>query len=145
MTACVIDASVAVKLFFEEELTEHAETLFASSTAQPPARFYVPGLFYLECASVFWKHCRRFGYPVDQARDALGDLHALGLLSAPVKGLMSPGFEIALEYGITVYDASYVTLADRLDVPLVTADEKLVRLLADTEHDVRWLGALSPR
>jgi Predicted nucleic acid-binding protein, contains PIN domain len=33
--------------------------------------------------------------------------------------------EIALNYGITFYDASYVWLARKLDLPLVTEDNKL--------------------
>ncbi|MEJ2775380.1 type II toxin-antitoxin system VapC family toxin [Sulfolobaceae archaeon RB850M] len=33
--------------------------------------------------------------------------------------------EIALDYGITFYDASYVWLARKLDLPLVTEDNKL--------------------
>jgi predicted nucleic acid-binding protein len=38
---------------------------------------------------------------------------------------------------------SYVALAQRLNVPMVTADEKLMRLLAGSGHAVQWLGALS--
>jgi predicted nucleic acid-binding protein len=33
--------------------------------------------------------------------------------------------EIALDYGITFYDASYVWLARKLDLPLVTEDNRL--------------------
>ena len=33
--------------------------------------------------------------------------------------------EIAMDYGITFYDASYVWLARKLDLPLVTEDNKL--------------------
>lgn len=33
--------------------------------------------------------------------------------------------EIALDYGITFYDASYVWLARKLDLPLITEDNKL--------------------
>jgi len=33
--------------------------------------------------------------------------------------------EIAMDYGITFYDASYVWLARKLDLPLITEDNKL--------------------
>ncbi|MFP3233875.1 MAG: type II toxin-antitoxin system VapC family toxin [Sulfolobaceae archaeon] len=35
--------------------------------------------------------------------------------------------EIATDYGITFYDASYVRLARKLDLPLVTEDNKLMK------------------
>lgn len=142
MNACVIDASVGIKLLLAENLSDRADALFARLVTDPTARFHVPDLFYLECSNTLWKHCRRYGYPLGQARDALGDLHALALISTPTKELMADSFDIATRHGITTYDASYVALAERLAVPLVTADEKLVRMLAKTPHQIRWLGDL---
>ena len=45
---CVVDASVGVKLFLAEEGSDAADALFAQLTESPPARFYVPDLFYSE-------------------------------------------------------------------------------------------------
>jgi hypothetical protein len=36
--------------------------------AGPPARFFVPDLFYVECANSLWKYVRRHGYPAETAR-----------------------------------------------------------------------------
>jgi predicted nucleic acid-binding protein len=138
--ACVVDASVGIKLVIEEDLTDKAEALFLFLAADPPARFYVPDLFYIECGNILWKQVRRFGYPLDQAREALAELHALALRSTPTKELLLNSLEVAAEHGVTAYDASYVALAEGLAVPLVTADEKLVRTLAETPHQVHWLG-----
>lgn len=52
---CVVDASVGVKLFVNEAESELADRLFARLTAQPAAQFYVPDLFYIECANILWK------------------------------------------------------------------------------------------
>ena len=41
---------------------------------------------------------------------------------------------------ITAYDAAYVALSRQLPLPLVTADESLVRSLEGSSLDVRWLG-----
>jgi hypothetical protein len=38
-------------------------TIFAHLTDDPPARFYLPDLFYTECANILWKVVQRFGYP----------------------------------------------------------------------------------
>jgi len=46
--------------------------------------------------------------------------------------------EIALNYGITFYDASYVWLARKLDLPLVTEDNKLRKAV---ERELKVLSA----
>ena len=51
----VVDASVAVKLALPEALSDRAETLFGLLTTDPPVRLFVPDLFYIESANVFWK------------------------------------------------------------------------------------------
>jgi predicted nucleic acid-binding protein len=77
---------------------------------------------------------------VDQARKALADLRALALRNVPTAELMTDALEIALLEVITAYDACYVALARRLNVPLVTSDEKLARALSRASYDVQWLG-----
>jgi predicted nucleic acid-binding protein len=142
----VIDASVGIKLFVTEHLSERADALFAQLTAQPPTRLYVPDLFYSECANVLWKYVRRFGYPRADAQQAVADLVSLNLRRVPALDLLTDALGIALSLNVTVYDASYLALADRLTAPLVTADESLARKLAGTHYDVRLLGTvpLSP-
>jgi predicted nucleic acid-binding protein len=44
--------------------------------------------------------------------------------------LLRSAAEIAWNHQITVYDAAYVALAEALNLPLVTADEALVKRLA---------------
>ena len=48
---CVVDASVAIKLFVEQPQPGVATELFAKLGADPPATLYVPELFYAECAN----------------------------------------------------------------------------------------------
>jgi hypothetical protein len=43
--ACVIDANVALKLFFEQPESERVDTLFQHLVADARTRFYVPGFF----------------------------------------------------------------------------------------------------
>ena len=71
----------------------------------------------------------------------------LGLLELPVERLSSPtavfqGMQLALDRGISPYDALYVALADELELPLVTADARLVRALADSPHSIVYVGAV---
>ena len=137
---CVIDGSVGIKLFISEPLSDRADALFAHLVADPPARLAVPDLFFIECANILWKHVRRFGYPAAKAHSDLANLGKLALHSLSTASLMTDALEIAVQQAISAYDACYVALAHRLRVPMVTADEKLVHMLAATPYTVHWLG-----
>lgn len=126
---CVVDASVGIKLFVDEAFSNKADRLFRRLAATPPAHFYVPDLFFVECANILWKYTRRFDYPADNARQDVRDLRALNLNTVSTADLLEPALELALAYDVTAYDATYAALARQLDLPLVTADETLQRKL----------------
>lgn len=140
---CVVDASVGIKLFVKEDLSEMADRLFDRLTNQPPAQFYVPDLFYIECTNILWKYVRRFGYNPDQARQDVADLRSLALITVAMADLIEPAMDVALTYDVTAYDASYVALAQQLELPLITADKTLVRKLAGSEMTVQPLGRVT--
>jgi predicted nucleic acid-binding protein len=137
---CVVDASVGIKLFLDEPLSDRADALFGHLADDLPVRFHVPDLFFIECANILWKYARYHGYPLENARQDVADLCDLGLRAVPIPELVEEALQIALDRSVTAYDASYVALARKLPLPLVTADEPLARRLAGTEFDVRWLG-----
>jgi predicted nucleic acid-binding protein len=135
----VVDASVAIKLFINEPLSDRAEALFSILEAAPNA-LYVPDLFFIECANVLWKHIKRFGYPEDKAREDLAALKGLSLPCFATVDLMEDALNIATGHDITAYDACYIALGWQLKTPVVSADENLVRKMANTVHMVEWLG-----
>jgi predicted nucleic acid-binding protein len=138
--SCVVDASVGIKIFLMEPLAHRADHLFDSLATTPPARLYVPDLFYVECTNILWEYVRRFGYSPEAARQDVADLVRLPLLAVSTADLAEDALALALEHGITAYDAAYAALAQRLSLPLVTADEALIRRLHGAGLDVRWLG-----
>jgi predicted nucleic acid-binding protein len=139
---CVVDASVGIKLFVAEDLSDEADRLFSQLTQEAPARLYVPDLFYVECVNVLWKYVRRFDYPPENARQDVADLRALALVTVSTADLLEPALELALAYDITAYDASYAALAGHLGLPLVTADASLVRKLQGSDVVVQALEGL---
>ena len=141
---CVVDSSVAAKLLVTEPFSQQAVALFALLQVAPPARFYVPDLLYIECANILWKHVRRFGLSQAYAQQSLLDLSRLPLTTVSTKALMTGALDVGLAYQLAAYDACYVVLADSLNIPLVTADEIMVRKLAQTAFDVRWIGSWPP-
>lgn len=144
MTAYVVDASTAVKLYLAEPLAAEAAALFALTTATPPVEFHVPDLFYVECANIFWKQIRKGTLTAAQATLFDAKLRGLPLTRTPTFDLTVSALPIALTYDVTAYDACYVALAQRLGIPLVTADQKLQAKLAGTPLAPVWLGAWAP-
>lgn len=139
---CVVDASIGIKLFIREEGTDLAELVFAGLAEEPPVRLYVPDLYYVECANILWKYVRRFNYAADEARSDLSDLMQLNLAAVDTENLLAAAFDLAVEFDLTVYDASYVALASLLELPLLTAEKQLVNKMNGKGHDVRFLGDL---
>jgi predicted nucleic acid-binding protein len=85
---CVVDASVAIKLFLAEPLSDKATALFARLSLNPPPVFHVPDLFYIECANILWKSIKRLGIPSDQAQLALARLKALSFQAMALSDLV---------------------------------------------------------
>jgi predicted nucleic acid-binding protein len=145
---CVIDTSVCVKQFINDPLTPKVNQLF-DHLKDPAAQFFVPDLFYIECANVLCKYVRANLYTAEQADADLIDLKALQLQVTSTQSLMIEAAEIALKYGISAYDASYIALSQQVEAPLLTLDKRLVNSLTDSHFDVRLftafqIPALSP-
>jgi predicted nucleic acid-binding protein len=141
--ACVVDASVAVKLSLAEPLAAEAAALFGQ-LADPSTRFHVPDLFYAECANIFWKYTQRGLSTAAKLAADLAALQSLPLLRTPTFDVVADALAFAVAHGITAYDACYVVLAQRLSVPLITADQRLQQKLAGVVPGVVWLGNWAP-
>jgi predicted nucleic acid-binding protein len=137
---CVVDASVGIKLLLVEPLSERADALFDHLTNSPPARFYVPDLFFIECTNVLWKYVNFYDYAPETAERDLADLTQLPLRVVPTAELAEDTLRLAVSQEIAAYDAAYLVLSQRLSLPLVTADETLVQRLGGTNLDVRLLA-----
>ncbi len=133
----VVDASVGIKLFVDEDYSDKVHTLFEQLTADIPAILYVPDLFYIECTNILLKYTRRFGRSLEDSRADLLDLGRLALRVVSTAELMENALLLAAERGITAYDACYAVLASQLDLPLITADDQLVKAVS-----ALWIGAL---
>ncbi len=135
----VVDASVAVKWIVKEEGSDRARLLSG-------ARLEAPDLLFIECANILWKKTERHEL---NRRDAAARLELL--LRAPVsvtasRALLDAALALALHLRRPIYDCVYLALAVARDIPLVTADEKLVaaagRVAAVASH-VKRLGDIS--
>lgn len=84
-----------------------------------------PGLIDLEVSSILRRLVLSERLPVPRAQQALADLIALPLQRAPHLPLLARCW--SLRDNLSVYDGSYVALAESLDCVLLTADARLSR------------------
>ncbi len=132
----VIDASTAIKLFLEDPLSDRANDLFNLLTTELPVEFYVPDLFFIECTNMLWKYVRWGGLNLEVAQEDLVDLASLGLHVTATADLMAASLELAVRHSISAYDACYLALATHYNATLITADEKLAKVMPE----IVWLG-----
>jgi len=140
---CVVDASVAVKLVVAETDSPQAHALFAHLSGDPSARFYVPDLFYVECANILWKKVKRGDFREPEALAKLATLVSLPLELRSSKDLVENALRLAVGCDATAYDSLYVTTADHLALPLITADDKLVKKFAGGSCQIYLLKNLA--
>ena len=140
--ACVLDANVAIKLFINQPDSDLARALFASRLARPAAQYHVPDFFYAECTNVLARYVRLAEYPARTAHQNMARLMMQGLRIMPTVELLPAALDIAIVCGISGYDACYVALSKRTGTPLITADEKLVKAMADHPYQIRALASL---
>jgi predicted nucleic acid-binding protein len=116
----VVDASVlAVALADDGQDGDHARVRLRGE------QLTAPGLVDLEVASVWRRQIRDGAMDARRAALALADLAALPLRRAAHQALLARCWE--LRDNLTIYDASYVALAEALEVTLLTGDGRLAR------------------
>jgi predicted nucleic acid-binding protein len=126
---CVLDASVGIKLFVEEEFSEKVQKLFAKLAEDPQTEIHVPDLFYIECANILLKYTRRYKRPQEDSLEDLKDLNKLALIVTSTSELIEDALQLASEKNLTAYDACYAVLAQKLKLPLVTVDAPLAKAI----------------
>jgi len=120
----VVDASVLVKWFMTEEDRDLALGL-RDLHVSGRSTLFVSELTFLEILNAI-----KYG-PKAKEGDGAEALHVLENLHLQVKPtdfeLLRKTNAIAWSYGVAIYDAAYVALAEDLGLPLVTADEVLLQ------------------
>lgn len=137
----VIDASVLIKAYIPEILSDKADEVMAR-VAAGGLSLYAPDLLYPETGNILWKKQRLKELTVAEAEEIADAITALPISIEPSRPVMLLALAIAGSSGVTVYDAMYVAVARIYESSVLTADKKLVDALAKTEFKkcVQWLG-----
>ena len=117
--AAIVDASVAIKWVVNESGSDRARLL--SET-----KLEAPDLLPIECANILWKKVRLRDLTREEASTRLELLLRAPVSLSESRRLLDSALGLSLDLGHPVYDCVYIALALSRDIPLVTADERLV-------------------
>ena len=138
----VIDASVLIKFYIPEILSDRAERLLAK-VEKKEIDLLAPDLIYPEAGNILWKKQRLKELTRPEVEEITDAILSLPLIIEASKSLLPLAVELAIAYRTTVYDALYLSLAKVYETTMTTADRKLVDALAKTDlkDSVLWLGS----
>jgi len=137
----VIDASVLIKFYVPEILSDKAEELL-TRVAQGDVTLLAPDLIYPEAGNILWKKQRLNELTRSEVEEIIDVIVLLPLKIEASKLLLPLAIDIAIAYRITIYDALYLSLARIYEIKMMTADRKLTDVMAKTDlkEYVGWLG-----
>ena len=131
----VLDNSVVMRWCFDEDLNDYAEAVLQIMSNNGKA--IVPVLWRYEVTAVLAKAQRIGSISADKASGFVADLNAFFITTdyAGMEQIMHAVRYVAVNYGLTGYDAAYLELAIRKKFAIATLDEELQKaaLLAGVE------------
>jgi predicted nucleic acid-binding protein len=126
----VLDASVLIR---SAVANEPAARDWLRAVEAGDVEGHVPDVAYAETVSGLAKYVRSDLLPSKLAAEILEQVVKLPLFAHSHKRLARASLALAREHRVSAYDASYLALAQSLDVPLITADRRLAEVATTSE------------
>ena len=118
----ILDASVIVKWFSEEEHTDKALKI-RERIRIGKEKVIVPDLLLYELANAL-KYNPNFD--ASDVSDALTSIFDMDInIVTPIPETINSAIKLGFQYNITVYDAFYIALARETELIYITADKRL--------------------
>ena len=120
----VIDSSVTLAWLFEDEKTARGDALMHEVAAEGAV---VPSLWRLEIANALQMAVRRKRISARYRDESLASLRAFPIVvdSETDRHAWETTLTLAERCNLTLYDAAYIELAQRLRLPLATLDREV--------------------
>ena len=127
MASLVLDCSVTAAWFFEDEFSGYSERVRQTLSLVGTVAV-APEIWSVEVTNVLFKAERRKRIEPEKVTQALGILARMPIDTdlLPI-GSMLRVLQLCRTYGLTAYDALYLELALRRNIPLATQDKLLLR------------------
>ncbi|HYD67667.1 type II toxin-antitoxin system VapC family toxin [Azospirillum sp.] len=124
----VVDASVALKWFLDEEGSEHARRLKSLEEV------IAPDLIVAEVSNAAWRLAVSGRIPMEQYQSMAGGISQLVDALWPLSALASRAAEMAGALRHPVYDCFYTALAEVKATKVITADRRFLNAI----YGSRW-------
>lgn len=139
MSKIVIDSSVVIKWFLDEEDSDKAQSIYDDHETGT-LNLIAPDLMNIEIGNIIWKHVVHRGMSEEDAQDVMDRYIELELNLVPTTELLYEAYKIAVTYKRSVYDSTYVALSIQEGCQFVTADEKLYNAVGKALPNVALLA-----
>ncbi len=124
MRNAIIDASVIIARLMAEPRPSWVDALIADAVASRTT-LAAPSLLWLEVGN---RLARASEITDERAVEGMLQMDALGIVSVDVgPPLRLRALQLARDHGLTVYDATYLAVAEATKAPLFTLDQPLER------------------
>jgi predicted nucleic acid-binding protein len=137
VSSVVCDASVLFKLVVSEPDSDKAATLVRSVDV------FVPEFIFLEIGNGLWSRVARGDLDAAEAARLMADFVGIRFQVRSIGGLVQRALALATMVKHPIYDFGYLVLAEALDVPLVTADQRFLNALHKANVDSVELRSLA--
>jgi len=128
----LLDSSVVIKWFRRSEIWRDAAIILRQEYLNGRLLIYVPDLLIFEIANVLRYKPDLNGPQVQEALRSLFDLQIRIVTIS--KELINKAIDLAYSQDLTIYDAAFVAMSVNLNIPFITADEKLIQKLSGFPH-----------
>jgi len=126
----VLDNSVAMRWCFESAQHPYADSILQRLAGGEDA--IVPVLWFYEASAVLAREEIRGSLTAPKASELIAELRSLDIRAdeQDAENIFGDVYRLAIAHRLTSYDAAYLELALRRDLPLATLDDDLIRASA---------------
>jgi len=125
-TIIIIDSSVAIKWYLPDETDDKALKI-QDGFRSKSILIAVPILFFYEVGNILKTTSKSLRINNEDALVVFKSLLELDFISYSSKELFKTALEKSINLDISYYDASYIALAEYLQIPFYTSDQKLLQ------------------
>ena len=140
----VLDTSVVVKWFVRDEPDDDRALELREGIERGLISAVMPSHAHVELAAGLVRATRRGRLTLQEAVEALDAFgqFEIGLISS--ESILDRSFALAASLGLSTQDAAFVAASDLLNVPLVTADLRLIAKAGAAGHRLMPLADFEP-
>jgi predicted nucleic acid-binding protein len=136
----VIDASVALKWYLMDEENHHEAMNMLTEYIAGDLDIIGPSLLEYEVINGLIVAGRRGRIPEKDIMSAIDGFTGLGISLHSISLYYDKALDYCWKYGISLYDASYLALAEKAKAQVITADSNLYKKAGKKIQSLKWIG-----